>query len=67
MADLPFHTIPVIINDQIRLRIYRGSDLKLELPLRQRQALVLAAQLLNFALSTERTASFDQFAPEATD
>jgi hypothetical protein len=52
MTDLPFHVIPVIINDQIRLRVYKGGNLEVELPLRQRQALVLAGQLLNMALTT---------------
>ena len=36
MTTLPFHAIPVIINDQVRLRVYVGRQLKVELPLRQR-------------------------------
>ena len=51
MTALPLHAIPVIINDQVRLRVYRGRDLEIEMPLRQRQALALAAQLLNHALT----------------
>jgi hypothetical protein len=53
VPDLPPYVVPVIVNDQIRLRIYQSRDLKLELPLRRRQALVLASQLLNHALMAE--------------
>ena len=53
MTALPLHAIPVIIDDQIRLRIYAGRDLKVDMPLRQRQALVLATQLLNLALAAD--------------
>ena len=52
-VDLPAHAIPVVVNDQVRLRVYRGSRLELEMPLRQRQALVLAGQLLNLALAAD--------------
>jgi hypothetical protein len=53
MADLPRHATAVIVNDQLRLRVYRGRCLEIEMPLRQRQALVLAAQLLNHALMSD--------------
>jgi hypothetical protein len=53
VTDLPFYAIPVIVADEIRLRIYTGGNLKVEMPLRRRQALVLAAQLLNYGLMTE--------------
>jgi hypothetical protein len=48
VTGLPLYATAVIVKDQVRLRIYRGRDLKLELPLRWRQALVLAEQLLNY-------------------
>ena len=35
--SLPFHVAPVIVDDQVRLRIYRGGEFELELPLRQRK------------------------------
>ena len=38
MTDLPFHAIPVIVDNQVRLRIYAGRQLKVEMPLRTRQA-----------------------------
>lgn len=53
MVDLPFHAVPVIVEDQVRLRVYGGSNLKIEIPLRQRQALVLAAQILNVTLAAD--------------
>jgi hypothetical protein len=53
VTALPLHVIPVIIDNQIWLRLYRGGDLKFEVPLRQRQAMVLAAQLLNHSLMVE--------------
>jgi hypothetical protein len=53
MGDPPFHAIPVIVDDEVRLRIYRGSDLELEIPLRQRQTIILAAQLLNHGLMAD--------------
>jgi hypothetical protein len=43
----------VIINDQIRLRVYVRGDLKSEVPLRRQQALILASQLLNQALMSQ--------------
>ena len=53
MADLPLHAIPVFVDDQVRLRVYAGRDLKVDMPLRPRQALVLAGQLLNLALTAD--------------
>jgi hypothetical protein len=64
---LLLHAIPVIINGQVRLRIYRGRNLEIEMPLRQRQALVLAAQILNLALMAERDAAADVRVLEAPD
>ena len=57
MTTLPLHAIPVIVNDQVRLRVYAGRDLKVDMPLRPRQALVLAAQLLNLALTADISAA----------
>lgn len=56
MTGSPFHAIPVVIDGQIRLRIYAGPRLKVDMPLRLRQALVLAAQLLNHALMADISA-----------
>ena len=53
MTALPLHAIPVVIDDQIRLRIYSGPRLEVDMPLRSRQALTLAAQLLNYALAAD--------------
>ena len=50
---LPLHAVAVITNDQVRLRVYAGRDLKVDMPLRPRQALVLAGQLLNLALTAD--------------
>jgi hypothetical protein len=50
MTALPLYAIPVLIDDQVRLRIYTGRNLKVDMPLRPRQALALAALLLNHAL-----------------
>jgi hypothetical protein len=49
----PISVISVLVADQIRLRVYRGPTLAHELPLRPRQSLTLAAQLLNHALMTQ--------------
>ena len=57
MTALPLHAIPVVINDQVRLRVYAGRDLKVDMALRSRQALVLAAQLLNLALAADISAA----------
>ena len=57
MTTLPLHAIPVIVNDQVRLRVYAGRDLKIEMPLGPRQAMVLAAQLLNHALTADISAA----------
>ena len=54
---LPFHAIPVVIDGEIRLRIYEGRDLEVDMPLRPRQALVLAGQLLNLALTADISAA----------
>jgi hypothetical protein len=56
MITLPLHAVSVIVDDQVRLRVYRGACLELEIPLRRRQAMVLAAQLLNQALMPEYSA-----------
>jgi hypothetical protein len=56
----PLYAIPVVVNDQVRLRIYAGSKLEIEMPLRQRQALVLAAQLLNLALTSDLSVARSQ-------
>ena len=53
MTPLPLHAVPVILNDQLNLRVYRAGKLEIEMPLRSRQALVLAAQLLNYALAAD--------------
>jgi hypothetical protein len=53
MPALPFYAIAVVVNDQVRLRVYRGKDIVVDMPLRRRQAMVLAAQLLNQALLPE--------------
>jgi hypothetical protein len=53
MTTLPLHAVPVLLDDQVRLRVYVGRDLKVDMPLRPRQALVLAGQLLNLALMAE--------------
>jgi hypothetical protein len=55
MTALPFHAVPVLVDDQPRLRVYRGRNLEIEVPLGPRQALVLAALLLNHALMAERS------------
>ena len=57
MTALPFHAIPVLLDDQIRLRVYRGPRLEIDMPLRRRQALVLAGQLLNLALAADHSAA----------
>ena len=57
MTALPLHAIPVILDGQIRLRVHKGPRLELDMPLRSRQALVLAAQLLNLALSADISAA----------
>jgi hypothetical protein len=59
VAALPLQAVPVIVDDQVRLRTRRGSRLEIEMPLRRRQALVLAAQLLNMALMPECSSSPD--------
>ena len=65
MTALPLHAIPVIIDGHIRLRIYRGPRLEVDMPLRSRQALVLASQLLNHALAADvSAASTDPFVLE---
>jgi hypothetical protein len=56
MTTLPLHAIPVLLHDQVYLRVYRGPRLELEMPLRPRQALVLAGQLLNLALAADHSA-----------
>jgi hypothetical protein len=57
----------VLLDGQIRLRVHVGRDLKVDMPLRPRQALVLAGQLLNLALMAETsTASADRRVLEAT-
>jgi hypothetical protein len=66
----PTYCSTPIINDQIRMRVYCGGELKLEMPLRQRQALVLAAQILNLALMPEVNAAGSaraRYAGSATD
>jgi hypothetical protein len=64
---LPFHVIPVIVDDQIRLRIYAAGDLERELPLRRRQALVLGAQLINYGLMTEGRVGGDPLVLDPAD
>jgi hypothetical protein len=53
------HAIPVVIDGQIRLHVYRGPRLEMDAPLRRRQAIVLAAQLLNQVLMPEYPAGPD--------
>lgn len=61
MTALPLHAIPVLIDGDVRLRVYAGRDLKVDMPLRPRQALVLAASLLNHTLAADHsTASADR-------
>ena len=56
MTALPLHAIPVLLDDHVRLRVYRGPSLEFDMPLRPRQALALAGLLLNHALmASERT------------
>jgi hypothetical protein len=48
------YVVPVVISDQIVIRVYRGDNIMSEIPLRsRRQALVLGAQLVNLALLPE--------------
>ena len=66
MTTLPLHAIPVLLNGEVRLRVYAGPRLELDMPLRPRQALVLAAQLMNLALAADHsTASADRGVLEA--
>jgi hypothetical protein len=65
MTTLPFHATPCIINDAVVLRVYQGNRLVVEVPLRRRQAQVLAARLLNLALLPEYDAPVP--AKEAAD
>jgi hypothetical protein len=51
--NLPVFVTACIIADEIRLRVYSDGSVKIEVPLRRRQALGLAAQLLNQALLPE--------------
>ena len=53
MTASPFPAVQVVIDGQARLRIRAGRDLKVDMPLRRRQALVLAGQLLNLALTAD--------------
>ena len=46
----------MLLDDQVRLRIYRGSRLEIEMPLRPQQALALAGLLLNYALMVRERA-----------
>jgi hypothetical protein len=62
MPDLSLRIISVVVADQIRLRIYRGDEPVGAWPLRRRQALVLAAQLINHAMLTEGRAR-DELGP----
>ena len=57
MTGSPFHATPATIGDQIHLRIHTGRDFKVDVPLRPRQALVLATQLLNLALAADVSAA----------
>jgi hypothetical protein len=57
MIVLPLHAIPVLIDGEVRLRVHAGRDLKVDMPLRPRQALALAALLLNHALMAGESAS----------
>jgi hypothetical protein len=50
MTGLPLHATAVVLDGQIRLRVYHRGNLEIEVPLRPRAALILAAQLLNNAL-----------------
>jgi hypothetical protein len=56
-----FYAIPVLFDGQIRLRVYAGGDLKIEVPLRPRQALALAGLLLNYALMVRESADRQVF------
>ena len=56
MTVLPLHAIPVLLDDRIRRRVYAGRDLKVDMPLRPRQALALAGLLLNHALTVSESA-----------
>jgi hypothetical protein len=64
MADLPLRIVSVVINDRIRLRIYRGDELVGAWPLHRHQALVLAAQLLSQTLVTEGRVASDALPAE---
>jgi hypothetical protein len=44
------HAVPAIVDDRVVLWVYQGNRMRLEIPLRRRQAAVLAARLLNLAL-----------------
>ena len=57
MTASPFPAVQVVIDGQARLRIRAGRDLKVDMPLRRRQALVLAGQLLNLAMTADITAA----------
>ena len=61
----PPHAVAVILDGQIVLRVYLGGDLKVAIPLRWRRALLLASDLLNLALTAERSAGTDSGVPEA--
>ena len=55
----PSYATAAIVAEQVRLRIYRGSTLEVDMPMRRRQALVLGAQLINLGLLPEYAASAD--------
>jgi hypothetical protein len=50
LIALPRYAIPVVVDGEVRLRVYAAPCLELDMALRPRQALVLAGQLLNLAL-----------------
>jgi hypothetical protein len=63
MTALPLHAIPGLLDAQVRLRVYRGPRLEMEMPLRPRQALALAALLLNRRMPPLSAWRFPTYAP----
>ena len=45
MTAFPLSPVAVVVADQIRLRVYQGNRLVLDLPLSRRQALILSVRI----------------------
>jgi hypothetical protein len=64
-TTLPLYPVAVIVADQVRLRIYEGQRLVLDLPLSRRRALLLGSDLICRGLLPEYlSASNDADVPD---